>query len=210
MAERCSSGAPLEGDAVKDATGFAVIDTETTGLLPGFHHRIAEIAIIHLDATGSVTDEWCTLVNPERDLGPQAVHGIRAADVRRAPTFQRISCEVIERLRGRVPVAHNWPFDAMHLRAEFSRLDIRTPLESRAGLCTMRLAGRVLPGAGRSLLACCDSAGISMMGWHSALADARAAASLLEYYIVPQHCQRNGPTIMGKLLLGRGRCWGST
>lgn len=169
---------------MKDAAGFAVIDTETTGLLPGFRHRIAEIAIIHLDPAGRITDEWCTLVNPERDLGPQAVHGIRAADVRRAPTFQHISGEVIERLRGRVPVAHNWRFDAMHLRAEFSRLDIRTPLESRAGLCTMRLAGSVLPGAGRSLLACCDRAGISVVGWHSALADARAAAALLEYYIV--------------------------
>lgn len=183
MAERSSHGVSLEGDAVKDAAGFAVIDTETTGLLPGFHHRIAEIAIIHVDAAGRVTDEWCTLVNPERDLGPQAVHGIRAADVRRAPTFQQISDDVIERLRGRVPVAHNWPFDAMHLRAEFSRLDIQTPLESRAGLCTMRLADRVLPRAGRSLLACCDRAGISVMGWHSALADARAAAALLEYYI---------------------------
>lgn len=166
-----------------DAAGFAVIDTETTGLLPGFHHRITEIAVIHLDAEGHVTDEWCTLVNPERDLGPQAVHGIRAADVRRAPTFQQIFCEVIERLRGRVPVAHNWPFDAMHLRAEFSRLDIPTPLEPRAGLCTMQLAGRALPGAGRSLLACCDRAGISVTSWHSALADAHAAASLLEYYI---------------------------
>ncbi|MGH4002025.1 MAG: exonuclease domain-containing protein [Pseudonocardiaceae bacterium] len=166
-----------------DTAGFAVIDTETTGILPGFHHRITEIAIIHLDAAGHVTDEWCTLVNPERDLGSQAVHGIRAADVRRAPTFQQICCEVIERLRGRVPIAHNWPFDAMHLRAEFSRLGIQTPLEPRAGLCTMRLAGRALPGAGRSLVACCDRAGIPLMGWHSALADAHAAASLLDYYI---------------------------
>lgn len=162
-----------------NAAGFAVIDIETTGILSGFHHRITEIAVIHLDTAGHVTDEWCTLVN----LEPQAVHGIRAADVRRAPTFQQICCEVIERLRGRVPVAHNWPFDAMHLRAEFSRLNIQTPLEPSAGLCTMQLAGRALPGAGRSLLSCCDRAGISLMSWHSALADAHAAASLLGYYI---------------------------
>lgn len=180
-----------------DTALFAVIDTETTGILPGFHNRIAEIAIIHLDAAGHVTDEWCTLVNPERDLGPQAVHGIRAADVRRAPTFQQICCEVIERLRGRVPVAHNWPFDAMHLRAELERLDIQTPLEPHAGLCTMQLAGRALPGTGRSLLACCDHAGISLKSWHTALADAHAAASLLKYYIAASalpvrwidHCQ---------------------
>ncbi|MFC3453818.1 3'-5' exonuclease [Amycolatopsis speibonae] len=61
--------------------GFAVVDTETTGILPGFHHRVAEIAVIHVNLAGEITDEWATLVNPDRDLGPQAIHGIRAAEV---------------------------------------------------------------------------------------------------------------------------------
>jgi hypothetical protein len=71
--------------------GYAVVDTETTGLFTGFRHRIAEVAVIHVDPDGTVTDEWSTLLNPDRDLGPQAIHGIRAADVRRAPRFEEMA-----------------------------------------------------------------------------------------------------------------------
>lgn len=165
------------------AHGYAVVDTETTGIQPGYRHRIAEIAIVHLDPDGTVTGEWSTLVNPDRDLGPQAIHGIRAADVRRAPRFEHIAGDVIERLRGRIPVAHNWVFDAMHLRAEFERLDIETPLHSRAGLCTMQAATVALPGAHRSLIECCAAAGLPEMNWHTARDDAMAAAGLLGHYL---------------------------
>ena len=86
--------------------GYAVVDTETTGLLTGYRHRIAEIAVIHPDPDGTATREWCTLLNPQRDLGPQAIHGIRGADVRHAPTFDQI----VGQLAGQVVVAHTWPF----------------------------------------------------------------------------------------------------
>ncbi|WP_328648660.1 exonuclease domain-containing protein [Amycolatopsis sp. NBC_00348] len=168
---------------MKAAHGYAVIDTETTGILTGWHHRIAEIAIVHVDPRGTVTDEWVTLVNPERDLGPQAIHGIRAADARRAPRFEHLASELVERLSGRVVVAHNWTFDAMHLRAEFSRLGIDTPFEPDAGLCTMRAAGRARLGSGRSLVDCCAAAGLPERAWHTALADARGAGELLGFLL---------------------------
>jgi DNA polymerase-3 subunit epsilon len=163
--------------------GYAVVDTETTGLLTGHRHRIAEIAVVHVDPAGVVTGEWSTLVNPDRDLGPQAIHGIRAADVRRAPRFEQIAGDVIELLRGRIVVAHNWPFDAMHLRAEFRRVDVDTPLSAGAGLCTMRAAHVALPSAGRSLVDCCAAAGVSGMRWHTARDDAFAAAALLGHLL---------------------------
>jgi len=162
---------------------YAVIDTETTGLLPEFRHRIAEIAVIHVDADGTVTDEWCTLVNPERDLGPQAIHGIRAADARWAPRFADVAGDVARRLRGRIPVAHNWPFDAMHLRAEFARLGVDVPFDPHGGLCTMRAASVALPRSGRSLIDCCASAGLPPMNWHTARDDAMAAAALLGHML---------------------------
>ncbi len=56
--------------------GYAVIDTETTGLLTGYRHRIAEIAVIHLDPDGTTTDEWCTLLNP--DAAAQAPDELRS------------------------------------------------------------------------------------------------------------------------------------
>ena len=87
--------------------GYAVIDVETTGLKQGWHHRLVEVAIVHVDRVGAVTDEWCTLVNPKRDLGPQHKHGITATEVRSAPDFGQVAAAVVERLRGRVLVAHN-------------------------------------------------------------------------------------------------------
>ncbi|HZX02403.1 exonuclease domain-containing protein, partial [Kribbella sp.] len=50
---------------------YAVIDTETTGLLPSHRHRVIEIAVVLLDARGQVEREWVTWLNPQRDLGPQ-------------------------------------------------------------------------------------------------------------------------------------------
>ncbi|WP_340682624.1 exonuclease domain-containing protein [Amycolatopsis coloradensis] len=158
--------------------GFAVVDTETTGIRPGFRHRIAEIAVVHVDFSGEVTGEWSTLVNPDRDLGPQAIHGIRAAEVRRAPKFEQFAGDLLELFRGRVPVAHNLPFDAMHLRAEFARLDVDLSRYLSGGVCTMRFAGDVFPGMRRSLAECCKAVGVDGVRFHTALGDALATAQL--------------------------------
>jgi DNA polymerase III subunit epsilon len=173
---------------VTASLGYAVVDTETTGLLTGYRHRIAEIAVIHLDPDGTPTGEWSTLVNPQRDLGPQAIHGIRAAEVRRAPTFDQIAADLVDPLQGRVVAAHNSPFDAMHLRAEFARIGVDTPLHAYAGICTMRAAGRAMPWARRSLVECCAAAGLPDRNWHTARDDALAAADLLG------HLLRTAPT----------------
>ena len=62
---------------------------KTTGVLTGYRHRIAELAVLHLAPDGATTGEWSTLINPQRDLTGQ----------------------LAELLAGRVVVAHNWPFD---------------------------------------------------------------------------------------------------
>ncbi|HEX7302986.1 exonuclease domain-containing protein [Lentzea sp.] len=157
--------------------GYAVVDVETTGLSPGHHHRVIEVAVVHVDGSGRRTDEWCTLVNPRRDLGAQHVHGISAAEVRRAPDFAGIAGELAARLSGRVLVAHNLSFDLRFLRAEFARLG--HDLAADSGLCTMELSGRFLGASSRSLAACCSVANVPMGTAHSALHDARASAGLL-------------------------------
>lgn len=162
---------------------YAVIDLETTGLRPSWHDRVIEIAVVHVDASGGVEDEWCTLVNPRRDLGPQDVHGIRSAEVLGAPTFESIAGRLAQLLAGRSPVAHNFRFDGMFLQAEYKRLGVDVPLQPHYGLCTMQLASRYLPHAGRGLSDCCAAADIDVNRAHSALHDARAAAALLAYYL---------------------------
>lgn len=162
---------------------YAVIDLETTGLRTSWHDRVVEVAVVHLDGAGRVTDEWCSLVNPDRDLGPQLIHGISAAEARRAPEFARLAGHLAGLLRGRVLVAHNLTFDATFLLAEYQRLGIQAPIGADAGLCTMRLASHFLPSAGRSLHDCCRAAGLPPHEAHSALHDARAAAQLLSHYL---------------------------
>jgi len=163
-------------------TGFAVFDVETTGLWADGTDRIVEIAIVHVDLDGRVTDRWETLVNPERDLGPQSLHGIRSLDVLDAPRFATIAPTLVELFADRVLVAHNAEFDLRFLLAELERAGL--PLWSRpAHLCTMRLAREFLPGSGRALADCCDAFDIPLDGAHRAAVDALATARLLAAYL---------------------------
>ncbi|KQP57182.1 exonuclease domain-containing protein [Agreia sp. Leaf283] len=164
--------------------GFAVLDFETTGLFAGGHDRVVEVAVVHVSDAGRVTGQWETLVNPQRDLGAQHIHGIRSADILDAPTFAAIAPHLVELLGGRVLVAHNASFDLRFLLAELSRagyppasvLDIEH-------LCTMQLARDFIPGAGRSLADCCAAFDIELEHAHRASVDAAATARLLGEYI---------------------------
>jgi DNA polymerase III epsilon subunit-like protein len=48
---------------------FAVIDFETTGLVPERTDRVVEIGVVLTDDNGHIEHEWTTLVNPHRDVG---------------------------------------------------------------------------------------------------------------------------------------------
>ena len=61
---------------------FAVIDVETTGLFPGRLDRVVEVAVVRATGDGEILDEFETLVNPGRDLGPSSLHGTRPAAAR--------------------------------------------------------------------------------------------------------------------------------
>jgi DNA polymerase-3 subunit epsilon len=162
--------------------GFAVIDFETTGLFAG-RDRVVEVAVVHVDRHGVITGAWDTLVNPNRDLGPQHIHRIRAADILGAPTFDQIAPQLVELLSGRVIVAHNASFDMRFLVAELERSGYSVDVGDTV-LCTMRLAREFIPGAGRSLADCCDAFDIELDGAHRASVDALATARLLEAYIL--------------------------
>ncbi len=150
------------------ASHLTVIDCETTGL--GRHDRIVEIAVVTLDAqTWEPTDEYDTLINPERDVGPVGVHGITATMVEAAPMFAEVAAALRRRLHGSILVAHNLPFDARMLQQEFDRLGVA--FSAGAGLCTFRATGE-------KLIAACQRFGIRLNNQHRALADARATATL--------------------------------
>lgn len=160
---------------------FAVVDFETTGILPSYHHRVVEIGVTHVDDDGTITGRWETLVNPERDLGPQQIHGIRAVDILDAPLFSDIASEFAELLHGRAFAAHNASFDLRFLQAEFERagywLNGGTP-----SICTMTLGSNFGLGGSASLVHACTTYAIDHSQAHSAGADSYAAAQLLRTY----------------------------
>jgi DNA polymerase-3 subunit epsilon len=161
---------------------YAVVDLETTGLTPRTN-RVIEVGVVLVDATGEVQETFGTLVNPHRDLGPTSVHGVRAADARRSPSFADIAGYLTQLLDARVLVSHNLAFDLMFLQAEYARLGVELPVSLSDGLCTMSLAGRYLGRAGRSLGECCAAVGHEPMAAHEALEDAKSAARLLAWYL---------------------------
>jgi len=164
-------------------SGYAVVDVETTGLFPGGHDRIVEIAVVQVSPGGEVEASWATLVDPQRDLGPQHIHRISASDVLTAPTFAQIAGTLAALLVGRVFVAHNASFDRRFVQGEFGALGHDVPIVAATTLCTMQWSSLLLPQAPRSLAGCCASAGIVLEDAHEALADATATAALLGHYL---------------------------
>ncbi len=161
-----------------DSVPFSVVDCETTGLGP--RDRIVELAIVTVDpCTGEVVDEFETIVNPGRDVGPVDIHGISAEMASMAPRFEEVAPVVAARLNHSTVVAHNLAFDLRMLGQEFAR--VNTSIDWGDGICTMRATGLALGHAARAV-------GVRLSRHHRALNDARAAAAI----VVDLGVRRNG------------------
>jgi DNA polymerase-3 subunit epsilon len=165
-------------------TPYAIVDLETTGLYPGGHDRIVEIAILRYRADGGeLEQELTSLVNPHRDIGRTDIHGISTEDLQHAPTFADIAGDVSEALTGAVLVGHNVGFDVAFLRAEFERVGVLFP--TFPTVCTLHLACQLPEAPGRALHACCVRLGLEHRNPHTACGDAWATLGLLN------HCARH-------------------
>lgn len=118
---------PASSTPVRDIV-FVAFDTETTGFSRD-DDRLVEIGAVKFRGDGEVlaTTNW--LVNPERDVPYYAtrVHGIRTADVRRAPTFKQVFPQFAAFCEDSVLLAHNATFDVGFLRAELERNRMKVP-----------------------------------------------------------------------------------
>lgn len=156
---------------------FAVVSVQTTGFAPDAGDRIVEIAVARVDVRGAISDEYSTLVDPGRDVGPIFVHGITGSDVRDAPSFEDIAGELLDRLDGAIVVAHNAVIEERFLAAEFARIGVQLPLNP--ALDSLWLARRTLGAANDKLPTLAHAAGLPPMGGHGALSDVRTVARLL-------------------------------
>ena len=149
---------------------LAFVDLETTGATASCD-RITEIGIVEVDADS--VREWSTLVNPEIAIPGfiQTLTGINDDMVRDAPTFAEVAEEVLQRLQGRLFIAHNARFDYGFLKSEFSRAghEFRSTV-----LCTVKLSRKLFPEHRKhNLDALIERHGLNANGRHRALADAQ-------------------------------------
>lgn len=176
-------GLPTHGrDAVLPAIvdRLAVIDVETTGLWST--DRVVEVAVVTIDRSGQVVDEFDTLVNPLRDPGPTWIHGLNSTTLRDAPVFEDVASHLAALLNGAVVAAHNLPFDRRLLTYEFDRAGIT--VDWGVGLDTLPASG------GRRLALACDAFDIDLRDAHRALGDARATAQLALQVVDPSGAYR--------------------
>lgn len=148
------------------------VDLETTGAT-ATHDRITEIAIIEVDR-GRLVSEWSTLVNPGVSIPPmiQALTGITNDMVTLAPDFEEIHREVLQRLDGKLFVAHNARFDYGFLKNEFRRCGVS--FNARV-LCTVKLSRKLYPHHARhNLDTLMERHGIECEARHRAMGDAKA------------------------------------
>jgi DNA polymerase-3 subunit epsilon len=150
-------------------TPIAFVDLETTGGSVA-EHRITEIGVVQVGQGG--VSRWSTLVNPEQPIPPfiQSLTGITDDMVRDAPTFASLASSLLERLDGRLFVAHNASFDRGFLRGEFQRAGFAFNPDV---LCTVKLSRALWPHEKRhGLDALIERHSLQPLARHRALADA--------------------------------------
>ncbi|ADY55385.1 DNA polymerase III, epsilon subunit [Syntrophobotulus glycolicus DSM 8271] len=158
---------------------YAVLDLETTGLFPEKHDRIIEVAIIILNSKGEIADQYETLVNPDRDLGPTHIHKISAGMVSEAPKFKDIAGDIIHCLAGKHIIGHNIAYDYRFIKHEFRRLKVEIPEPQMS--CTFHLTRKVEPDLPcRKLEALCSYFDIPLEHKHAAYFDCYATAVLFQ------------------------------
>jgi DNA polymerase-3 subunit epsilon len=181
---------------------FLVIDTETNGLA-GEDCEMTEVGAV-LVGGGELHDRWSSLCRTSAPLrrGIQRFTGITQAMVDTAPSLEDVIPPLAERLRGRVMVAHNAPFDRRVLRQAFARIGHDWP--DPPVICTAALARAMLPlQRKRGLGVLADALGIEVDLAHRALADAETCARVL-CALFPRLCA-HAPTIGDALAVLRPR-----
>jgi DNA polymerase-3 subunit epsilon len=177
---------------------FLVVDTETNGL-GGDACELTEVGAV-LVGGGELHDRWVSLARTAVPLrrGIQRFTGITQQMVDQAPPLEAALSPLERRLRGRVMVAHNAPFDRRVLRQAFARTGLDWP--DPPVLCTAALARAMLPlQRVRRLHAVADALGIEVERVHRALADAETCARVL-CALFPRLCA-NAATVADAIAL---------
>lgn len=162
-----------------DATPIAILDFETTGLVPGFD-RIIEVGVVRRDPGKGPRVVLDTLVNPLRPVARTRIHGIRDAYVAHAPTFPQIAGNLLDAVSGCVVSAYNADFDVQFLTTELRAVGVRRNVPY---VCLMYMRPMLNLGRACKLEHACQAHGIAYDTPHVAVNDVQVSAQLLEVYL---------------------------
>lgn len=159
--------------------GYAVIDTETTGLHIRKNDRVIEIAVVLMDADLNITGKYETVLNPHRDLGKVSIHGINGLIASKGASFHDVMASLSVLLRDRIIVGHNVNFDIKMLAVEYELENVY--FDAGEPLDTLKIARKLnLPTANNKLGTLCEHFGIPLVNAHSAMDDTVATAELFK------------------------------
>ena len=160
-----------------------VLDTETTGLMPGpgpTGDRVVEIGAVELLNHVPTGRNLHIYLNPERGMPEEAfrVHGLSAEFLSDKPKFAEKAQEFLDFVADSVLVIHNAPFDMGFLNFELER--VGRPRLTNEVIDTVMVARQRHPGARVSLDALCKHYGIdnSKRVLHGALLDSEILADV--------------------------------
>ena len=151
---------------------YVALDTETTGLRPE-SDAIIEVGAVKFQGE-RVLDTFTSLVNPQRAVPRkiQALTGISAADLDKAPPAAAVLPRLNTFLKDYPVVGHNVGFDLSFLTRQ-SVGAANQPID------TFELASLILPKmASYNLEQLTKALGLSSPAYHRALADATLAKDL--------------------------------
>ncbi|MGL6072494.1 exonuclease domain-containing protein [Craterilacuibacter sp.] len=155
---------------------YVIVDLETTG---GHitRDRITEIGLILVD--GEKVERLEMLVNPGMPIPPfiEDMTGISNGMVADAPDFASLAPALLQKLEGRLFIAHNARFDYGFLKNAFRRVGLAFNANT---LCSVKLSRRMYPQFFKhSLDSIIARHGIDLPARHRALADAEAVYRFL-------------------------------
>ncbi|MFL5642113.1 MAG: exonuclease domain-containing protein, partial [Chloroflexota bacterium] len=157
---------------------FVVLDVETTGTDPKMADLV-EIAAVKVKG-GKITDRWSTLVNPGRPIVGNQMHGIKDADVKKAPSPAEAAKQALAFVGDSTIVGHSVGFDLGFIEAA---LGDGTHIESGRYLDTLTIAREGYPDLENYKLPTLSNFfGIELAQAHRALPDAEATANLLIWF----------------------------
>ena len=157
---------------------YVVFDTETTGLQLSQGDKVISISGVRI-RRGRIqeADIFHTYVNPGRPIPPESVkiHHIEDHMVAGAPSMNEVYPQFVEYVGDSILVAHNAAFDKKCL--DMAAAEAGLPEIDNPYLDTLFLSYGAHAGTeGHSLDAIAERMGITIVGRHTSMGDARATA----------------------------------